>query len=115
MSGSPFASDAVGLNEYTLPIVAVVSGEPESVGATLDADVARSENAANEVVLTPSVTLIDTPVHRPTALGVPNRRPVLVSKLAHEGLLAMLNMSVLPSGSDADGRKLYGDPTITQD
>jgi hypothetical protein len=39
-------------------------------------------------------------------VGVPERRPVLPSNVAHDGLLAMLKVSVLPSGSDAAGVKL---------
>lgn len=110
-SGSPFASAAVGLKEYVLPIVAEVEGEPEMVGATFEVDVARIENVDKEDVLTPSLTLIEMEFHKPTALGVPESCPVEELKLAQEGLFAMEYVSVLPSGSAAVGRKLYCEPT----
>jgi hypothetical protein len=113
-SGSPSASRAVGLKEYALAIVAVPEGEPEIVGATLDLDVARSEKAGSDFLLTPSLTLMAIPFHKPTVLGVPESMPVAVLKLAHEGLLAMVKVSVVRSGSAAVGRKLYCEPTNTQ-
>src|SRR5262245_21109695 len=57
-SGSPFASRVVGTNLYAERTATEVAGVPEIVGATFDFDWARSANAGNAVVFTPSLTLI---------------------------------------------------------
>ena len=48
-----------------------------------------------------------------TPVGVPLRRPVEVLKLAQPGLFATPKRKVLPSGSEAFGRKEYCEPTYT--
>ncbi len=111
VSVSLFASIAVGWNAYATPTVAFVGGVPEIVGAAFE--LARIENAGSELVLAPSLTLIWMFVQRPTAEGVPYRRPVDVLKLAQLGLFTMLKLSVAPSGSEAVGRNEYCDPTYT--
>ena len=57
-------------------------------------------------IVTPSDTCILILLKVPVAVGVPLRRPVDALKLAHEGLFVILNVSGLPSGSEAVGVKL---------
>jgi hypothetical protein len=47
-----------------------------------------------------------------SALGVPDSWPVLVLKLAHEGLFRIEKVRGLPAGSLALGVKLYAAPTV---
>ncbi len=67
---------------------------PDIVGATLERDTARSENAFNDFVVVPSLTRIWMLFHKPTADGVPLNRPVVLLKLAQAGLLEIVNLSV---------------------
>ena len=46
-------------------------------------------------------------------VGVPESRPLVESKLAHEGRFWMEKTSALPSGSLALGVKLYAAPAFT--
>ena len=57
----------------------------------------------------PSVTLIMMFPYVPVwlAVGVPERRPVVGLKVAHDGRFWMLNVRTSPSASVADGWKLY--------
>ena len=71
-------------------------------------------NAGREVVVVPSLALIRIPECAAAAVGVPERRPLLVLKVAHAGLFVMLNVRVLPSASLAVGWKLYALPTVTE-
>lgn len=105
VSGSLFASFAVGVKLYAAPTATEVAGVPVIVGAefVVVADVTVRVNDARDAESEPSDTLIFTPDVLPVALGVPLNLPVDVLKLAHEGLFAMENVSVLPSGSFAVG------------
>ena len=96
---------AVGVKEYEAPACTEVDGVPLMVGGGTGAAVTWIEKAGSETVLVPSVTLMVIPEVVPTfALdGVPLNCPVEVLKLAHEGLAAMENVSVWPSGSEAAG------------
>ena len=96
---------AVGVKEYEPPACTEVDGVPLMVGGGTAAAAILIEKAGSDTVLTPSETLIVIPEYVPTfALdGVPLNCPVDVLKLAHEGLAAMENVSVLPSGSEAAG------------
>src|SRR5262245_30173685 len=71
--------------------------------------------AASDALAVPSLTLITMPVVVPTLAwpGVPVSRPVAVSNEAHAGRFVMLNVSVLPSGSEAVGWNEYATPCIT--
>jgi hypothetical protein len=46
-------------------------------------------------------------------LGVPDKRPVVVLKVAQTGLLATENVSVFPSASVALGWNVYACPAVT--
>jgi hypothetical protein len=46
-------------------------------------------------------------------VGVPVSLPVVLLKLAHTGLFAIVKLSVLPSGSLADGENVYAWPATT--
>jgi hypothetical protein len=46
-------------------------------------------------------------------LGVPDKRPVELLKVAQMGLLATENVSAFPSGSEALGWNAYGWPAVT--
>jgi hypothetical protein len=54
----------------------------------------------------PSLTRITTLPKLPVAVGVPERRPVVALKVAHDGLFWIVKASVSPSKSEADGWKL---------
>ena len=62
-------------------------------------------NAGSDTVEVPSLTRIVMLENVPTfeLLGVPYKRPFVVLNVAHEGLFAMLKLSVLPFGSLALG------------
>jgi hypothetical protein len=85
-----------------------------TVGATTAAFtvIAKVDNAADPV---PSLTLITIPDVVPTspAPGVPLSCPLLVLKLAQEGLLVIEKARVLPDGSVVVGVKEYAVPTVT--
>jgi hypothetical protein len=115
VSGSLFASRAVGVKLYATPTCPVVGGVPVIVGAEFvppDDPETVMLNAGSIVEDTPSVTMIMMDENVPVALGVPDSRPVLVLNVAHAGLLRMENVSVLPSGSLAVGWNEYAVPTV---
>src|SRR5262245_16167612 len=114
VSGSASASLAEGWNEYAVPTVAVIAGVPEIVGARFGAACTCSAKAGSEALMLPSLTLIVMPEVVLTVDGVPQSRPVVASKLAQVGLLAIENVSGLLSGSLAVGRKEYAVPTVTE-
>ena len=100
----PSGSEAVGVNEYALPLTTEVGGVPDITGGKLAA-VTVIENAGSNVVAFPSVTLIVTLVDVPTfpAAGVPCSRPVVVLNVAHKGIFPILNVSASPLASAAVG------------
>src|SRR5947207_641093 len=103
VSGSPSGSLAVGVNEYAVPVVAVVAGVPEIVGARFGC-VTTIENDAREADACPSLTLIAMLANVPAAVGVPDSCPVPALNVAHVGRFVMLNVRVVPaSGSLAVG------------
>jgi hypothetical protein len=71
--------------------------------------------AANDAVSEPSLTVMTIPLVAPTSAGpgVPDSRPVAELNEAQAGALATLNVSVLPSGSDAVGVNAYALPCRT--
>ena len=77
---------------------------PEIVGARLATFTAMLK-AASDALALPSLTPMVMPTNSPAALsdGVPESRPLVTSKDAQAGLLAMVNVNVSPSGSDAAG------------
>ena len=83
---SPSASEAVGWNEYACPAITEVGGLPLITGARLAAST-RMLNAGSELIAMPSLTEIRTLLKDPTLLplGVPDRRPVCVLKVAQDG------------------------------
>ena len=100
------------------PSVLRVGGVHDSVAAPPELDTAFTaiENAANETVEVPSLTRIVMFEYVPTfeLLGVPDRRPVVVLNVAHDGLLAILKVSLLPFGSLAVGVNAYALPAVTE-
>jgi hypothetical protein len=78
-----------------------VEGEPEIVGPV----VTVIENAGSEALAAPSATLIRMPAVVPTfaAAGVPDSCPVVLLKVAHDGLFTMENVRVPPAASEALG------------
>lgn len=95
-----------------MPVVAVAGGEPPMTGGLFAACTAI-EKAASESLALPSDTEITMLEVVPANVGVPLNWPELVLKVAHEGLFAILNVSVWPSGSDAVGVKVYDWPAVT--
>jgi hypothetical protein len=71
------------------------------------------ENAGSDFVAMPSLTLMTMFAYDPTwdEDGVPLKVPVELLNVAQPGFLAILYVSLLPSGSDAVGRKEYVLPT----
>ena len=106
VSRSPSGSDAVGLKEYGRPVTAAVTGLPLMTGARLATAVAVMEKLASEALKAPSDTLIAMLDDVPAPVGVPLNRPVVELNVAHAGLLVILKVKALPSGSDAVGVKL---------
>jgi len=99
----PSGSLAVGVNEYALPTVAVVGGEPVMVGGLFDDALTCRENAGRLVRLRPSLTEMTMlrQVRASEAEGVPDRRPVVDENDRNRGLFEIENVSLLRSGSHA--------------
>ena len=83
-----------------------LAGVPLITGARLATAVAVTEKLASVADNEPSDTLIVILDDVPAAVGVPLNRPVVVLNVAHVGLLVILKVNALPSGSDAVGVKL---------
>src|SRR5262245_19356494 len=73
------------------------------------------EKAGIAAVSLPSLTAMAMSMYSPAAAapGVPLSRPLAALNEAQGGLLAMLNVSVCPSGSDAVGVNEYAVPAST--
>jgi hypothetical protein len=107
VSTSPSASVAEGWKLYASPVVTVVAGEPDIVGVLFEgALVTEIANAGNPSDKLPSLTRITMLLKLPVAVGVPERRPVVALKVAHDGLFWIVKASVSPSASAAEGWKL---------
>jgi hypothetical protein len=112
VSGSPFASEALGWKAYAWPTVTAVAGEPVMVGAVLD-DVGAvftvMLKGASDLFAFPSLTLMMMFAYEPTeaAPGVPDSLPELVLNVAQAGLPVMANVSGSPFASEALGWKAY--------
>ena len=94
----------------------LVVGVPEICGGEFAmATITVMEKAARLSEDSPSETLITMFELVPASAspGVPDRRPVDESKLAHVGRLEMENVSVSLSGSDAVGVNKYATPAFT--
>src|SRR5512137_832687 len=114
VSASPFASDAVGWNEYSLPSLTLVGGVPLINGAAfgtgallVGAATTVTANGPRKAIAVPSVTEITRPPYVPSwpDCGLPERRPVARSKASHSGTFTDENASVSPSLSLALGVK----------
>ncbi len=90
----------------------MVGGTPEIEGGGSDVDVAVLVavstcivNAGRDALFQPSLTAITILAYVPAlpAEGVPESRPVLLLKVAHEGWLVIPNVNVRPDVSVADG------------
>jgi hypothetical protein len=117
VKGSPLASRPIGTNAYHVPTVTAVDGVPVIVGATLlVGPLTVMLKGGSDTDLLPSLTEITMLLYVPTlvAPGVPRSRPVAVLHVAHAGWLRIENVSVLPSGSLATGRKTYKLPATTE-
>ena len=115
VSGLPSASLAVGTNVYAVPASTLVIGAPAIDGARFTGGgVTTMLNDGNATATNPSLTEIATSANVPTlaASGVPCRRPVAVSKLAHAGRLRIEKVSVWRSWSVAVGVNVYSVPTM---
>jgi len=115
-NGNPALSLAVGWNEYGAPAVALVAGTPEIVSVVAVVPVTVIANSGNCAHERPSVTLIPMPDVVPMleVVGVPLSFPVELLKLAHAGLLAMVNRNCRQRELvDAVGVKEYVVPVAT--
>ena len=114
VSGSPFASLAVGVKLYATPTFALVDGVPLIFGAVFVVDEPDTVmlNVGSDAFVTPSVAVMTMLENTPVAVGVPESLPVDVLNVAHDGLLRMDSVTVLPSGSFTVGWNEYAVPTF---
>ena len=91
------------------------AGVPLMVGGVLTAATVI-ENGGSALLTTPSLTEIVMPDCVPACslVGVPERRPVAMSKLAQAGRPVIENVSGCLSGSLAEGVKAYDCPALTE-
>jgi hypothetical protein len=102
----PSGSLADGRNEYSVPCSTDVVGLPEMVGARFVVPLVPLTviaKAGSEALAEPSLTPITMFEKLPVDVGVPVSRPVVELNVAQLGRFAMVNVSVLPSGSLAEG------------
>src|SRR6185503_14799611 len=104
----PSASAALGWKLYAVPTSTERGGLPEMVGARFAGAFTWMVNEGSEAVAVPSLTVIVMRAEVPTlaVVGVPDRRPVVVLKVAQPGCPWIEYRNVLPSGSLPTGRKL---------
>src|ERR1700685_1372089 len=71
-------------------------------------------NAARDTVVSPPVTLIRMLAKVPAlaVVGIPERAPVLVLKVAHAGMLTIEKLKLSPLGAVTTGVKLYVWPAV---
>ncbi len=98
-----------------MPACVCVGGVPLIVGGIAGGAVTWMLNVGSGTLVVPSLTLITMFEYVPTfaVAGMPLSCPVVVLNVAHEGLLEMANVSVLPSASDAAGWNEYCAPACT--
>jgi|SRR5579883_1599300 len=84
----------VGVKLYAVPAAAEVGGVPKIVGALLAGAVTSMLNAGRDADPTPSLTVMTMFENAPTAAGVPESRPVEVSKAAQDGFPEIENVRV---------------------
>src|SRR5688572_860387 len=96
------------------PSVFCVGGVHETTAVPFDWPTTLSVNGARLALTRPSLTVIVMFEYEPTlpAAGVPVIAPLVLLNVAQAGRFVTLNASVLPSGSDADGVKVYDWPTV---
>jgi hypothetical protein len=103
VNASPFASEALGLKLYALPLAIDLSGVPEMTGAAFAADFTVRVKAGSEDVSLPSLALMMMLLYVAALVGVPDSLPVVVLNVAQLGLFCTLNPSVSPLASVALG------------
>jgi len=80
---------ALGWNAYVVPAGTLTTGVPLSLSDVEDVPPTVMLNGGNDVREKPSLAVITMLENLPVALGVPRRRPVLVSNVVHEGAFEM--------------------------
>jgi len=116
VSVPPLGSVVVGVNEYVDPTWIDDGGVPEIVGGEAAWVVTVSEKLGRLAEFVPSLTAITMPAVVPASVlaGVPLSMPVVVEKLAHDGLLVIENVSVPPLGFVVVGVNEYAEPACTE-
>ena len=93
------ASEALGWNAYASPTTAWVLGVPEMVGGAGGVSTpTEMAKPGSDALSCPLFTLMTMPESEPTsaAPGVPTSWPVLVLKVAQDGLFVIEKVSALP-------------------
>src|SRR5688500_16094714 len=108
VSGLPSGSEALGWKLYVASASSEVTGEPLMTGGRFAWPPTRIVKEGNDAEAVASLTVMVMRAEVPTsaAVGVPFSRPVLVLNVAQAGRFWMDQVSALPSGSLATGRKL---------
>jgi hypothetical protein len=111
-SALPAGSEAIGVKPYGEPATTFVAGDPEIFGGDAGAPPPAAcatvmVNAGSVAEENASRALMTILLNFPTlaAVGVPLSWPVLVLKVAHEGLLLMENQTGMLRGAEAVGLK----------
>ena len=97
--------------------VTLAGGDPEMTGLPLLVPVTVILNAGSADVTIPSDTLIDISAYTPTSVpaGMPHKRPLFASKLAHAGFPETEKTNCPALVKLAAGVKSYSVPTCTCD